>query len=161
MKYYFYLWSFIEKLDLQLSTLVREIVSKCQYVTLRNFSMWSCSVKSNTLRLHGLMTHQAPQSMGILQARILEWFDMPSSRDLPYQGWNPGLLYCRQTLLSEPTAPNKMSLDIFRKYMICLLLFTVTVFCIVLLFPQLTCRSSFYSPESNLECKFFLKEKNK
>ena len=30
--------------------------------------------------------------MGILQARILEWVAMPSSRDLP----NPGLPHCRQ-----------------------------------------------------------------
>ena len=160
MEYYFYLRSFIEKQKLQLSTLVREIVSKCQYVTLMDFSMCSCAVESNTLQLHGLTTHQAPQSMGILQARILEWFDMPSSRDLPDQGWNPGLLYFRETLLSEPTAPDKMSLDVYR-CVICLLLFTVTVFCFVLLFPQLTRQSSFYSPESNLECKFFLKEKKK
>ena len=27
--------------------------------------------------------HQAPLSMGILKARILEWAAMPSSRDLP------------------------------------------------------------------------------
>ena len=31
--------------------------------------------------------HQAPLSMGILQARILEWVAVPSFRDLP----NPGL----------------------------------------------------------------------
>ena len=29
---------------------------------------------------------QAPLSMGILQARILEWVAMPSSRDLPDPG---------------------------------------------------------------------------
>ena len=29
------------------------------------------------------VTHQAPLSMGILQARILEWVAMPSCRDLP------------------------------------------------------------------------------
>ena len=29
---------------------------------------------------------QAPLSSGILQARILEWPAMPSSRDLPYPG---------------------------------------------------------------------------
>ena len=39
MEYYFYLWSFIEKQELLLSTLVRETVSKCQCVTLRNFAM--------------------------------------------------------------------------------------------------------------------------
>ena len=33
-----------------------------------------------TLRLHGLLACQAPLYMGILQARILEWVAMPSSR---------------------------------------------------------------------------------
>ena len=36
---------------------------------------------------------QAPLSVGILQARILEWAAMPSSREL-----NPGLPHCRQIL---------------------------------------------------------------
>ena len=57
---------------------------------------------------------QAPLSMGILQARILEWFDMPSSRDLPDQGWNPGLLYAwGLSLLSELPAPNKIGLEVY------------------------------------------------
>ena len=34
---------------------------------------------------------QAPLSMGILQARILEWIAMPSSRGLPNPGIEPGL----------------------------------------------------------------------
>ena len=39
------------------------------------------SVMSNSLRPHGLyIALQAPLSMGILQARILEWVAMPSSR---------------------------------------------------------------------------------
>ena len=33
--------------------------------------------------------HQAILSMGILQARILEWVAMPSSRDLPDPGIKP------------------------------------------------------------------------
>ena len=36
--------------------------------------------------------HQAPLSMGFLQARILEWVAMPSQES------NPGLLHCRQIL---------------------------------------------------------------
>ena len=32
------------------------------------------------------VTHQAPLSMGILQARILEWVALPFSKDLPYPG---------------------------------------------------------------------------
>ena len=41
--------------------------------------------------------HQAPLSMGILQARTLEWVAVPFSRDQP-QGSNPGLLHCRWIL---------------------------------------------------------------
>ena len=45
------------------------------------------------------VVHQASLSMGILQARILEWVAMPSSRGiLPTQGSNPGLPHCRQIL---------------------------------------------------------------
>ena len=40
----------------------------------------SFSVVSNSLQPHGLyVAHQAPLSLGILQARILEWVSMPSS----------------------------------------------------------------------------------
>ena len=45
---------------------------------------------------------------GILQARILEWVAMPSSRGIfPTQGSNPGLLHCRQILyqLSHQGSP--------------------------------------------------------
>ena len=45
------------------------------------------------------VAHQAPLSMGILQARILESVAMPSSRGIfPTQGSNPGLLHYRQIL---------------------------------------------------------------
>ena len=42
------------------------------------------------------VAHQAPLSMGILQARILEWVAMPSFRGYsqPRES-NPGLLHCR------------------------------------------------------------------
>ena len=40
--------------------------------------------------------HALP-SVGILQARILEWVAMPSSRGSS-QGLNPGLLHCRQII---------------------------------------------------------------
>ena len=40
------------------------------------------------------VAHQAPLSMGILQARILEWVAMPSSRGIfAIQGSNLHLLY--------------------------------------------------------------------
>ena len=42
---------------------------------------------------------QAPLSMGILQARILEWVALPSSRRIfPTQGLNRGFLHCRLIL---------------------------------------------------------------
>ena len=45
------------------------------------------------------IAHQAPLSMRILQARILEWVAMPSSRGiLQTQGSNPGLPHCRRIL---------------------------------------------------------------
>ena len=45
--------------------------------------------------------HQAPLSMGILQARMLEWVARHSSRGIfPAQGLNPGLPPCRQILHS-------------------------------------------------------------
>ena len=51
---------------------------------------------------------QAPLSMGILQARILEWVDMPSSRgSFQTRESNPGLLNCRWILyhLSHQRSP--------------------------------------------------------
>ena len=52
------------------------------------------------------VAHQAPLSMGILQARILEWVSMPSSRGST-QGLNSGLLHYRQILydLSHQGSP--------------------------------------------------------
>ena len=45
------------------------------------------------------VAHQAPLSMGILQARILEWVAILSSRGIyPTQGLNPGLPCCRRIL---------------------------------------------------------------
>ena len=45
------------------------------------------------------VAHQAPLSIGILQARILEWLAMPSSRgSSQLRDRNPGLPHCRQIL---------------------------------------------------------------
>ena len=46
------------------------------------------------------IAHQAPPTMGILQARILEWVASHSLLQgiLPIQGSNSGLLHCRQML---------------------------------------------------------------
>ena len=55
-----------------------------------------CLVAQSCLTLWGPKdcSLQAPMSMRILQARILEWVAMPSSRGL----LNPGLLHCRWNL---------------------------------------------------------------
>ena len=58
----------------------------------------SRSVMSNSATLWTVAC-QAPLSMGILQARILEWVALPSSRRIfPTQGLNRGFLHCRLIL---------------------------------------------------------------
>ena len=45
------------------------------------------------------IAHQAPLSMGILQARALEWVAISSTRGIFLtQGLNPHLLHCRWIL---------------------------------------------------------------
>ena len=54
---------------------------------------------------------QAPQSSGILQARILEWVAVPSSRGFSLtQGLNPRL-HCRHSLTTQP--PGKTTIRIY------------------------------------------------
>ena len=51
---------------------------------------------------------RTPLSMGIVQARILEWVAMPPlQRIFPTQGSNPGLPHCKQILyhLSHQGSP--------------------------------------------------------
>ena len=68
-----------------------------------------CLIAQSCLPLFDPWTvaHQAPLSMGILQAEILEWVAMPSSRGAFNQGSNPGLPHCRQIpyLLSHQRSP--------------------------------------------------------
>ena len=47
------------------------------------------SVTFNSVATSWTVARQAPLSMGILQARILGWVAMPSSRDLPEPGMEP------------------------------------------------------------------------
>ena len=64
-------------------------------------AMLSCSVVPNTLWCMEPVAHQAPLSMGILQARILEWGAMPSSRGSSQprdQNCILWLLHCRWIL---------------------------------------------------------------
>ena len=63
------------------------------------------------------VAHQAPLSMGILQASILEWVAMSSSRDFP----NPGIKPRSPTLQSGslPSYLNFWSLFCARKYIMC------------------------------------------
>ena len=51
----------------------------CEFCT-SLYTQVYCSVVSDSLQPHGLAAHQAPLSMGILQAKILEWVAVPFSR---------------------------------------------------------------------------------
>ena len=54
------------------------------------------------------VAHQAPLPTGILQARILEWVAMPSSRDLPNRGIKPRSLALQaDSLLTKPPGKPK------------------------------------------------------
>ena len=69
-----------------------------------------CGVPQSCLTLCNPMdcSRQAPLSMGILWARILEWAAISSSRGIfPTQGLNPVLPHCRQILygLSHQGSP--------------------------------------------------------
>ena len=63
----------------------------------------SCLILCNPANV----ARQAPLSMGILQARMLELIAIPFSRIFPTQGSNPGLLHCRRILyqLSHQGSP--------------------------------------------------------
>jgi len=51
-----------------------------KYTSKTHCAVLSRSVVSDSLRPHELyVAHQAPLSMGILQARVLEWVTMPCS----------------------------------------------------------------------------------
>ena len=56
------------------------------------------------------VAQQAPLSMEILQARILEWVAMPSSRDLPTPGIEPRspTLQADSLLPDPPRKPRKI-----------------------------------------------------
>ena len=65
-----------------------------------NFAGGGLVAKSRpTLVTSWTVACQAPLSMGILQARMLEWVAIPFPRRIfPTQELNSGLLYCRQIL---------------------------------------------------------------
>ena len=53
------------------------------------------------------VAHQAPLSMGILQARILEWVAISSSGDLPNPGIEPASLM--SPALQADSLPSELS----------------------------------------------------
>ena len=55
-----------------------QLLEACRFM---HSAVLSCSVTSDSLQPHGL-AHQAPLSTGILQARILEWVAILSSRGI-------------------------------------------------------------------------------
>ena len=60
------------------------------------------------------VVHHVPLSMGILQARVLEWVAMPSSRGSSHPRSNPGLPHCRQ-VLSHQGSPTSIK-DCWKNY---------------------------------------------
>ena len=52
----------------------------------------SCSVVFDSFGTLWTVAHQAPLSIGILQAGILEWVAIPFSRNLPNPGIEPASL---------------------------------------------------------------------
>ena len=68
----------------------------------------SLPVMSDSLRHPWTAAHQAPQSMGILQASMLEWVAIPSSRDLPNPGIEPRSPALQvDSLVTEPSGKPK------------------------------------------------------
>ena len=64
---------------------------------MKTFQSWAYGFRSEVKSLSCVrlfatpwtVAHQAPWSMGILQARILEWVAIPSPGDLPNPGMEP------------------------------------------------------------------------
>ena len=72
--------------------------------------MLSRSVMSDSAALW-TVARQAPLSVGILQARILEWVAMPSSRGSSRPRDQTCLLHCRQSLYSSATREAQLNID--------------------------------------------------
>ena len=92
-------WSSCLKLQPTLSSPTPPVVLLTPFI--RHYCIYQCIIlcmpaKSlqSRLTLCNPMnwSHQAPLSMGILQARILEWTAVLSPGIFPTQGWNPHLL---------------------------------------------------------------------
>ena len=74
------------------------------------------SVMSDSSVTSWTVAHQAPLSLGILQARILEWVAISSSRDFPNPGIEPRSPKLQtDSLQPEPPGKPKRCLDINKK----------------------------------------------
>ena len=74
-------------------------IVKTLFFSFHFFAVFSHSVVSDFLWPHGTVAHQDPLSMGILQARILEWVAYPFSRGIcPTRGSNRCLLHYQRIL---------------------------------------------------------------
>ena len=71
-----------------LISLIAVIISQCTFIS-KQQGKWKWLSHVRLFATPWTVAHQAPLSMGILQARILEWVAMPSSRDLPNSGMEP------------------------------------------------------------------------
>ena len=75
-----------------------------------------CAVVSDSVA-PWTVAHQAPLSTGILQARVLVWVAMPSSRDRPDPGIEPRFPAVQvDSLLTEPVVEGNISLLLVKKY---------------------------------------------
>ena len=96
---------FIPRTDIITTTVV------CyQHLSLKEMLNFSYSVLCLVTQLFATpwtLYHQAPLSIGILQARILEWVVIPSARGSS----QPGLLHCGQILyhLSHQGSPKTLA----------------------------------------------------
>ena len=87
------------KAPLHISCLLRRPFIVLDFVLGLDCAVLICSPMSNSFQPHGLVAHQAPLSMGILQAGMLEWVVMPILQGIfPSQQSNPGLPHCRWVL---------------------------------------------------------------
>ena len=76
--------------------------------TYRSCMLSPCSYEEELMSHECILTHQGPLSMGILQARILEWVAMPSSRgSFSTRGSNPGLLHCTPAWSGRGSRPSR------------------------------------------------------
>ena len=83
--------------------------NEVKQISLADFVCICCLVSQSCPTLCNPMDCRSPLSLGILQAKILEWVALPSPSGIfPTKRWKPGLWPCRQILywLSHQRSPS-------------------------------------------------------